>query len=188
MHFNSPYTCVCGLFFVILHAIFCADVCVGMMIMITRDYIHAARRHLFTCQKLLEVANANIPSDQKGHILDNVYYLSGYVIETMLSYMLCSKEMISGDVMQSEHFKTTQFKTHNLNAKVLYLQEKNCNINGIVFISKKASPEQQRLFANWGAKYRYEKSSPCRANVDMDAYMANVQQLYNQILSKYPMS
>lgn len=155
--------------------------------MVTKEFVHAAKRHLTTCKELLVVANTAIPAEKKNHILDNIYYLSGYVLETMLSYALCNKLNLQGDVMATEHFKTTAFKTHNLNAKTMYLKNHNCNINGVIFISTKAPREQQNMYSCWGADYRYQKSSSLRQNVDVKEYIMNVQEFYNQILQKYPM-
>lgn len=155
--------------------------------MVTNEFVHAAKRHLTTCKELLAVANTAIPADKKNHILDNIYYLSGYVLETMLSYVLCNKMNLQGDVMDTDYFKTTAFKTHNLNTKIMYLKSHDCNINGVVFISTRVSREQQKMFSSWGADYRYQKSGSLRQNVDINEYMKNIQVFYNQILQKYPM-
>lgn len=156
--------------------------------MVTRDFVLSARRHLLVCKVLLNHYSANGTSaDAKHNIADEICYLSGYVIETMLSYVLCNKMGVTGEVLDSEHFQTRAFKTHDLNAKVLYLRKYNCNINGVIFISRKASKNIQHLYNNWSVSFRYEKCSSLRQTADLNQYVSNLSQFIEEILSKYPL-
>jgi hypothetical protein len=152
----------------------------------TKDYVISANRHLCVCKTLLNTITSATPADKKCQILCEIYYISGYIIESMLSYAVLSHFRVQGDVMDSEHLKNNSFKTHNLQKKVQYALEKKCNIKGITLLTQKGKYTQQELFRNWNVKYRYEKYCVLEKE-KLNEYINTTENIYKQILSKYPL-
>lgn len=94
------------------------------------QFREAAYRHLVSCKQLLNDAkDSTTKKDSKDRLCLEIYYLSGYILETMLSYAVCSSMNVNGDVNQSKPFKEdrTRFKVHNLNQKYNYALQNGCN-------------------------------------------------------------
>ena len=156
------------------------------------DYIqfkNAAYRHLISCKQLLkDVKGATTSKDKKDRLCLEIYYLSGYILESMLSYAVCSSMNISGDIYQSKPFKedANLFKVHNLNQKYNYALQKGCNgLRNICFFQKK-HPDAiiQNLFSDWHVKYRYEN----RANLSPDVlskFINSIEEVYQIIIRNY---
>lgn len=156
------------------------------------DYIqfrNAAYRHLISCKQLLEVAkDPKTNKDKRDRLCLEIYYLSGYILETMLSYAVCSSMNISGDIYQSKPFKeeANLFKVHNLNQKYRYALHNGCNgLRNICFFQQK-HPDNivQELFSNWHVKYRYENRATLSPDV-LSKYISSIEVIYQTILKKY---
>lgn len=156
------------------------------------DYIqfrNAAYRHLISCKKLLEDVNdSRINKDTKDRLCLEIYYLSGYILETMLSYAVCSSMNIKGDVYQSKPFKEDSkfFKVYNLNQKYNYALQKGCNgLRNICFFQKKhPNAIIQDLFSDWQVKFRYENRANLTPNV-LSTYINSIEDVYKEILKNY---
>lgn len=156
------------------------------------DYIqfkNAAYRHLVSCKQLLnDTKDSTTKKDTKDRLCLEIYYLSGYILEAMLSYAVCSSMNVKGDVYQSKPFKedSTKFKVHDLNQKYSYALQNGCNgLRNICFFHKK-HPETviQNLFHDWHVKYRYEN----RANLSpeiLTKYISSIEGVYQTILKNY---
>ena len=153
------------------------------------QFRNAAYRHLVSCKQLLkDTENSKARKDIKDKLYLEIYYLSGYILETMLSYAVCSSMNISGDVYQSKPFKEDAklFKVHDLNQKYSYALQKGCNgLRNICFFQRKhPNADIQKLFSEWQVKYRYEN----RANPSPDIlskYLSSIEDVYQTILKKY---
>lgn len=156
------------------------------------DYIqfkNAAYRHLVSCKQLLNATkDSTTKKDTKDRLCLEIYYLSGYILEAMLSYAVCSSMNVKGDVYQSKPFKedSTKFKVHDLNQKYSYALQNGCyGLRNICFFQKK-HPETviQNLFHDWHVKYRYEN----RANLSpeiLTKYISSIEGVYQTILKNY---
>lgn len=56
--------------------------------MLYREFKRSSVKHLKTCECILEVLDNKECISDKKHLESNLFYLSGYIIETILKYML----------------------------------------------------------------------------------------------------
>lgn len=155
------------------------------------QFRESAYRHLIVCKQMIkDVSERNIKGAVKNKIYQEVYYLSGYIVESLLSYSLCSFLKIDGDCMKSDPFTkdSKKFKTHDLQQKFRYASEKGCTgISDLCFL---ATPHHnnkiQELFNNWDVKYRYESANGLNDTLLSD-YVKELEKMYNTIIIKYPL-
>lgn len=151
------------------------------------QFRNAAYRHLVSCKHLLNEAKES-KTDTKNRLCLEIYYLSGYILETMLSYAVCSSMNINGDVYQSKPFKEEAklFKVHNLNQKYSYALRNGCNgLRNICFFQKKHSDaDVQKLFSDWEVKYRYENRETLSPEI-LSKYISSIEEVYQTILRNY---
>ena len=104
-----------------------------------KDYKNAAHRHLICCQKMCDALSSISNREEKNALIANIYYLSGYVIETLLSYAIFySSDSETRKKPVEEHPEYNNgFRTHDFQAKISFATKHHCNLNGIVFISQK---------------------------------------------------
>ncbi len=122
-----------------------------------RQYLRSAERHLQTCRQLLLLYDTVSDAKSKSFLLNEVYYLSGYILESSLSYAFFNHIRYNGDIYLSEHYNNKSFKTHHIQTKYIYMMQRSCVIRDLVFVSHgHTSKDLQRLFNNWDVKYRYE--------------------------------
>lgn len=152
-----------------------------------RQFLRAAERHLLTCKQLLSKYDLIVNSCEKTYLLAEVYYLSGYILETGLSYAFFSHICYSGDVYNSSHLNTTSFKTHDLVKKYQYLLRSSCVIPDLVFISLPHNNYAlQTLFLSWSVNYRYEQY-PGLTKTILAEYISAIETGLNLIRTKYPL-
>lgn len=121
------------------------------------QFLRSAERHLQICKGLLSSYEGEVDSTRKSYILQEVYYLSGYVLETGLSYAFFSFLKYTDDIYKSEHLKNGGFKTHDISMKYNYMITHSCLINELVFISfPHGDAALQEMFNEWSVNYRYE--------------------------------
>lgn len=156
------------------------------------DYIqfrNAAFRHLVSCKQMLKDANdSTAKKDTKDRLCLEIYYLSGYILETLLSYAVCSSMNINGDIYQSKPFTDdkNKFKVHDLNQKYNYALQKGCNgLRNLCFFQKKHPDAKiQNLFLEWQVKYRYENRANLSPEV-LSTYINSIEDVYKTILKNY---
>ncbi|GAB3936609.1 hypothetical protein [Mucilaginibacter myungsuensis] len=120
-----------------------------------REYKRSAVRHLLTCQQLIDKSTI-LKQENKTAILLNVYYLSGYVVETCLSYAYFSHIKHQGPVENCKAYATDGFKTHRFDVKIKFIMGVNGDLNSIPFINNKSQFDKLNLlFNNWSTDYRY---------------------------------
>lgn len=149
----------------------------------------AAYRHLVSCKQLLNDAkDSTTKKDTKDRLCLEIYYLSGYILETMLSYAVCSSMNVNGDVNQSKPFKEdrTRFKVHDLNQKYNYALQNGCNgLRNICFFQKKHQDiVVQNLFDDWRVEYRYENRPNLSPEI-LSEYISSIESIYQTILINY---
>lgn len=109
------------------------------------QFRESAYRHLLACKQMIkDVSEGNIKGADKNKIYQEVYYLSGYIVESLLSYSLCSFLKIEGDCMKSEPFTkdSKKFKTHDLQQKFRYASEKgSTGISELCFLATLCFPD-----------------------------------------------
>lgn len=126
-----------------------------------KDFRTAAHRHLITCLKLCEILEtAN--TEEKRNIISDIYYLSGYVIETLLSYAIfcAAPNAIRNKPIEEHPDYERGFKTHNFQAKISFALKHQCDFSGINLISNlHPNNEINNLFRSWTIEVRYQHPS-----------------------------
>lgn len=152
-----------------------------------RQFLRSAERHLQICKLLLDTYDKAKDARQKSNILSEVYYLSGYVLETGLSYAFFSHIKHAGDIYLSSHFNNNCFKTHRVLQKYEYMMRNSCTINGLVFVSvSHQRRDLQQLFTQWDVKFRYEHHAKLNKEV-MNIYIAEIEKGLITIKIQYPL-
>lgn len=151
-----------------------------------KQYLRSAERHLLVCKQMLKDFDSFGKGCQKSYVLSEAYYLSGYILESSLSYAFFSHISFRGDIYLSAHYNNKQFKTHNILQKYAYMTKNACIINDLMFISKPHSKSQlQRMFSDWDVKYRYEQYRNLSKD-SVNAFIAEIEKNLLKIKKLYP--
>lgn len=153
------------------------------------EFKKSAHRHLVCCKRLIEDTNRKgVNAEEKHKLISEAYYLSGYVLEAMLSYSVCSFLNITGDCMQSKPFTVdkNKFMTHDLTQKYRYA----CGI-GLThlmklkfFSNKHPNNHLQEMFAKWNVRFRYETCNLVSKD-NMSLYINEIEEIYQCIIKLY---
>ena len=130
--------------------------------MIFEEYKIACKRHVQACESLLE--NLKDSSDNKQRlILQEVYYLAGYIFECIFKYAIFvlidyepqeAVEKLNRDKLSYEK----HIKHHKISILRNKVDEKMTGNISSVKNEEGIEPEIMDLFKNWGPKFRYEKN------------------------------
>ncbi len=151
-----------------------------------RQYLRSAERHLQTCRQLLVKYNSVSDANSKSYLLDEVYYLSGYILESSLIYAFFNHIRYTSDIYLSEHYYINCFMTHRIQTKYLYMTQRSCVIRDLIFVSRShTSKVLQDLFNNWDVKYRYEHY-PRLDKTLLDDYINELENGLKKIKKLYP--
>lgn len=164
--------------------------------MLYKEYYKSALRHLDVCKIMLEKLSSmdkkpNLNSMRERLLLD-IYYLSGYVIETMISYshFVCLgwKE---NDNIETYSLYGKGFKTHDLSAKITFAVLKaRCDFSGITLLGIDIKNDiKRKMFHEWSEKVRYQHSKISSKLVfnenDLESYLGDIEKMFNQLKNKY---
>ncbi len=142
------------------------------------EYRKSSIRHLKTCQKIIDCAekeNIDLPTS----IIQNLYYLSGYIFECIINYAIfdyigfnknsCVDELNSKNenfekfktykVVHNIQKKSKGFRTmqrHNFQDTINFFIEQNIDSSNVPFIGKEVPSRMKNLFINWDISVRYE--------------------------------
>lgn len=164
--------------------------------MLFNEYYYSAFRHLDVCNMMLEKLSTmngkvNLESNRKRLMLD-IYYLSGYVIETMISYSHFVSLGWEKNINIETYSKYNKgFKTHNLSSKLMFaVSNAHCDYSGVVLLGVPSSNViQKRMFKEWSEKVRYQNpktSSNLDFNEDdLRKYLSDINQMFKQLRIKY---
>jgi hypothetical protein len=135
------------------------------------DYLKAAKRHRETCEYLVSKINdskeyIDVPRQEK--IIHNIYYLSGYIIECIVSYTFF--EVISYDKTKSvyeldsnnshgytfhKYFKEHSNKANDLKIDQIRLRGGNLSSTIPIIGSANVEPIENQMYEEWNARARY---------------------------------
>lgn len=159
-----------------------------------KEFRNAAHRHLVSCQKMCERLSQISNKNDRRDMIADIYYLSGYVIETLLSYAIFS--VASRDIQRrpiEEHPQYEEgFKTHNYQAKIDFAIKHNCSFDGMLLISKRhQNKDICRMYNGWQVEMRYQHPSKF-ANVPSDistelitAYVSELSKLESEFNRRF---
>lgn len=161
-----------------------------------KEYYQSALRHLDVCKTMMESLESMNGKGRNDKIKQNlkldIYYLSGYIIETMISYTF----FVNINWRRNEHIESCQlydkgFKTHNLSAKLAFATSKaKCNYTGVSLLSNKITDKtEQKMFNEWSEVVRYRNPKACSnlefTEVDLKKYIDDIESMFNQLIKKF---
>lgn len=158
-----------------------------------QEYKRSAERHLNTCERLLQSLKDCSSHSEKQNILSNIYYLSGYVIESSLSYLFFAANDYDGEIENSDDYKTGGFKTHLFQRKIDYIHAKigSRYLKDIPMISNKScSKDLLTLYNSWKPDFRYtDKSSKVTKKKHLNesvlkSYINTIKIVNNKLISR----
>ena len=128
------------------------------------DYLHSAKRHNYACRILktkLEAFDASErDTDNFKHVVNSLYYLSGYIIECSLKFKIfeCSGYDIEKDIDPEECKKyeinhRKKIMTHSFNTLQNFLSSKISNVS-----YESEVEEISHLLSAWNPEVRYISS------------------------------
>lgn len=127
-----------------------------------KEFRTAAQRHLLSCEKMCEKLGEATNCNEKRNLIAEVYYLSGYIVETLLSYAIfsvASRDIQNKPIEEHPDYENG-FKTHNFQAKIHFALNHECNFDGIPFIGvKHANKDLMKLYNSWSVDLRYQHYS-----------------------------
>lgn len=160
------------------------------------EYFQSASRHLDVCNMMLKTlssmaSKAHLKAKRQSLKLD-IYYLSGYIIETMISYSF----FVSLGWRKNSHIETCPlydkgFKTHKLSAKMTFaISKAHCDYSGITLLGIKIQDEVERkMFNEWSEVVRYQNPKTYSklefSENDLKKYLADISLMVNQLKKKY---
>lgn len=161
-----------------------------------KEYYQSALRHLDVCKTMMESLDS---MDSKGHLTAkkerlklDIYYLSGYIIETMISYtFFVNLKWRKNERIETYPFYNKGFKTHNLSSKLLFATSKaNCNYTGVSLLSNKFTDKtEQKMFYGWSEVVRYQNPKACSklefTEADLKRYLNDIESMFNQLIKKF---
>lgn len=161
-----------------------------------KEYYQSALRHLDVCKTMMESLDS---MNRKQHLFAkrerlklDIYYLSGYVIETMISYTFFVKlNWQKNKQIESCPYYKIGFKTHNLSTKLSFaISKAHCDYSGVPLLGNKISDSKERkLFCGWSEVIRYQNPKTCInldfSEVDLKNYLSDIESMFNQLKIKY---
>ncbi|UEQ78196.1 hypothetical protein [Chryseobacterium arthrosphaerae] len=79
----------------------------------SKTFKRAAQRHYITCSHLLEKIEYT-QKDKQPHVITNIYYLSGYILECIFKYYILEQNHFKGKLTIND-LESMKLKTHNIN-------------------------------------------------------------------------
>lgn len=161
-----------------------------------KEYYQSALRHLDVCKTMMEFLDS---MDGKPHMVAkrerlklDIYYLSGYVVETMISYtFFVNLNWNKKDHIESCSFYDNGFKTHNLSAKLTFATSKaHCDYSGVPLLGNKIIDSKERkMFYGWSEVVRYQNPKTYInldfSEGDLKKYLSDIESMFNQLKIKY---
>lgn len=164
--------------------------------MLFTEYYHSALRHLDVCNLMLNTLSSmkdkSHLNNKRQRLMLDIYYLSGYIIETMISYS-CFVSMGWRKTINIETYSLYDkgFKTHKLSAKITFATSKaHCNFSGIILLGIRIQNDiEKKMFNEWSEVVRYQTPKKCSkldfTEEDLRNYLKDINIMFNQITNKY---
>lgn len=164
------------------------------MFMNYKEFRSSAHRHLLSCRKMCEKLAQMTNACEKRDLIAEIYYLSGYIVETLLSYAIfsvASREIKNRPIEEYPDYEKG-FKTHNFQAKIQFALAHGCNFDGFLFIAAgHQNSNFRRLFNAWQVDMRYQHYSRFHnvpSSIDdqmISNYISELAKLENQFNQRF---
>lgn len=158
--------------------------------MVKEDFIISAERHLCACKYLQDEYIRQTKESVKKRLFQEIYYLSGYVVETMMSYAILVVKQCKGNVYEDETYNGGKFKTHHLEVKANWATvEHGCDFSTIEALTQIHRDNKLGwLYRSWSADVRYENTDLTAHGITFDdviRYIVNIDNFKKEISKKY---
>ena len=164
--------------------------------MVYKEYLEAAKRHRETCEFLISKLNDRtdfIDVRRQEKLIHNIYYLSGYIIECIISYTFFNvieydKNRSVYDLEYHNNFGYTfhsYFKEHSVKANekridVIRLRGGTLPTKIPIVGNVAINEEEKKMYETWDAKVRYTKT-----HLEFNLNINNVSSFFNLASSVY---
>lgn len=160
------------------------------------EYYRSALRHLDVCKTMMAHLDTMPKKSscfiKRERLKLDIYYLSGYIIETMISYSF----FVNMKWQKNVHIETCEyynkgFKSHKLQTKIFFVTSKvHCDFSGIPLLGNRIENKLERkMFNDWSEVVRYQNPKNCSDLVfsedDLRKYLIHIEQMFNQLINKY---
>ena len=168
----------------------------NLLLMQYKEYYQSALRHLYVCKTMMELLDS---MDRKQHLFVkrerlklDIYYLSGYVIETMISYTFFVRLnwQKNKDIKSCPYYEKG-FKTHDLSRKLSFAASNaHCDYSGVPLLGNKISDSKvKKMFCGWSEVIRYQNPKTCMnldfSEDDLKNYLSDIELMVNRLKIKY---
>jgi len=159
--------------------------------MIYKDFRVAANRHLQTCQYMVGCLT-KLKTEERQNILDNIYYLSGYVIECIIKFAIYeyvhypSQNDISGLRKEYKTFELNynkDIKSHNLTELSETLQKiggDTSSLDNRIL----SFPTLKELYQDWDSEIRYKISPDLKKKLtdsNLQQFVSSISEVYKKL-------
>lgn len=144
----------------------------------SKNFKKAAQKHYFMCSYLLDNLQ-EVGSDKKPHIISDLFYLSGYILECILKY--CIMEQLHKTAAYNLYeIEKMQLKTHNIEI----LWNKACENRGI---NNHNFEKWHLITKKWTEQIRYDTDDNDFTNHKLvsNHFKEIVTPIYYHIINKY---
>ena len=123
--------------------------------MLYPEYLRASKKHLLSCQCIID--NLDYCSTNEKHLLNTVYYLAGYTLETIFKYAIYAaiRYNKTKDIKTLDSHKLTyrqDIKVHSLVKLKRIIEERQ--ISNITTYKN-----NKKLFDKWSSEDRYAEDA-----------------------------
>ena len=120
------------------------------------EFKRASKKHLITCECLISsLENECIQKEQ--HILSTIYYLTGYIFETILKFSLYLS--VNFDKNKDISKLNSNSITYNENIKTHSLIKLKRDVESKNIISLLQYKENKKIFSDWNSELRYDEKT-----------------------------
>lgn len=160
------------------------------------EYYRSALRHLDVCKTMMDYLDSmqgnTCLSGKRERLKLDIYYLSGYIIETMISYtfFVSLNWQKNVPIEKCQHYNKG-FKTHKLSSKILFATSKvYCDYSGIPLLGNIIDDSTERkMFNSWSEVVRYQNPKTYSklefSEGDLRRYLSQIELMFKQLTNKY---
>lgn len=160
--------------------------------MIYREYLSAASRHLTTCQlMMMELKKIQKSKKQESKSLKlDIYYISGYIIETLISYSFFASINWKSDIEDSPLYNKS-FKQHKIMNKLNFVLKYSCSFPGVILLDTKPKNSLMlKMMNEWSEVIRYQDPKKICKDLaftvdDLEKYIGLIKNMKNEITKIY---
>jgi len=152
------------------------------------EFRKSAYRHFEICEKMLQklVKADDCSLAGKSQVIQEIYYLSGYIIECTLKFVLFSHVGYKPNRSIYE-YKDKDWKNHDFHKLALILSELNVKFSQDIPILGSRygiSNDILRLYNDWSTDYRYISNSSLQIEL-VEGYLSSIKEIKKKLFNQF---